>query len=147
MRDVQREFGLAYVVISHDLSVVKYLADRIGVMYLGKPVEIGPAEQVYGRPIHPYTSGLLSAIPVPDPASERKKGKEDAVAGEAALGASPAVGLPLPDALSASHRPPCDRGAATAGLRRQPPRLGACHLTLREPAATAVPSAEPQVQP
>jgi peptide/nickel transport system ATP-binding protein len=65
MRSLQRRFGLTYVVISHDLSLLKYLADRIGVMYLGRLVELGPGEDVYRAPRHPYTAGLIDAIPVP----------------------------------------------------------------------------------
>lgn len=81
MKSLQESLGLTYVVISHDLSVVRYLADRIGVMYLGKLVEIGRADDVYARPAHPYTAGLLAAIPVPDPVAERKK-ESAAVGGE-----------------------------------------------------------------
>ncbi len=71
MRSLQASHRLAYIVISHDLAVVKYIADTIGVMYLGKLVEIGPAESVYARPAHPYTQGLIDAIPIPDPAAGR----------------------------------------------------------------------------
>ena len=73
MRRLQAAHGLTYIVISHDLSVVRYLADRIGVMYLGKLVEMGSSADVYERPAHPYTRGLLDTIPVPDPEVERAK--------------------------------------------------------------------------
>ena len=73
MRSLQDRFGLTYVVISHDLSLIKYLADRIGVMYLGKLVELGSSVEVYGAPRHPYTAGLIQAIPLPDPSMERSK--------------------------------------------------------------------------
>jgi oligopeptide/dipeptide ABC transporter ATP-binding protein len=73
MKRLQAVHGLTYVVISHDLAVVKYMADRIGVMYLGKLVEVGSATDVYERAAHPYTSGLIATIPVPDPALARSK--------------------------------------------------------------------------
>ncbi|GIK76588.1 MAG: dipeptide ABC transporter ATP-binding protein [Acidobacteria bacterium] len=67
LEDLQEEYRLTYVFVAHDLSVVRHVADRIAVMYLGKIVEIGPAEAVYDTPIHPYTEALLSAVPIPDP--------------------------------------------------------------------------------
>jgi peptide/nickel transport system ATP-binding protein len=76
MKRLQQTHGLTYVVISHDLAVVKYMADRIGVMYLGKLVELGSADDIYQRAAHPYTAGLIATIPVPDPNVER--GKESA---------------------------------------------------------------------
>ena len=74
MKRLQATHGVTYIVISHDLSVVKYLADRIGVMYLGKLVEIGPGNDIYDKPAHPYTSGLLDAIPELARGKERKVG-------------------------------------------------------------------------
>lgn len=71
--DLQRTLGLAYLFIAHDLAVVRQVADTIGVMYLGKLVEQGPADAVYERPQHPYTQALLSAVPVPDPKLERRR--------------------------------------------------------------------------
>jgi oligopeptide transport system ATP-binding protein len=67
LEDLQDEFELTYLFVAHDLSVVRHVADRIAVMYLGKIVEIGPADAVYETPIHPYTVSLLSAVPIPDP--------------------------------------------------------------------------------
>jgi oligopeptide/dipeptide ABC transporter ATP-binding protein len=82
MRRVQAAHGLTYIVISHDLSVVRYVADRIGVMYLGKIVEIGTGDDIYERPAHPYTSGLLAAIPLPNPEQARAKKNEVPIRGE-----------------------------------------------------------------
>jgi oligopeptide/dipeptide ABC transporter ATP-binding protein len=73
LEDLQDEFGLTYVVIAHDLSVVRHISDRVGVMYLGKMVELGDNEDLYARPMHPYTVALLSAVPVPDPSARDQR--------------------------------------------------------------------------
>ncbi len=73
MDQLKEELGLTYLFIAHDLSMVKYISDRIGVMHLGKLVEMGTADEIYYNPIHPYTKSLLSAIPQPDPKSERER--------------------------------------------------------------------------
>jgi oligopeptide transport system ATP-binding protein len=73
MQDLQQEFGLSYIFISHDLSVVRHVSDRIFVMYLGNIVEAGPADEIYARPKHPYSQMLLAAVPRPDPDARRTR--------------------------------------------------------------------------
>ena len=75
LKNIQEEMGLSYLFIAHDLSMVKYISDEIGVMYLGHIVELGPSNDVYYRPLHPYTQALLSAIPVPDPDTAKSKSR------------------------------------------------------------------------
>lgn len=79
LEKIQKEMNISYLFIAHDLSMVKHISDKIGVMYLGHMVEIGPSEDVYHRPLHPYTTALLSAIPIPDP--DIAKAKERIVLG------------------------------------------------------------------
>jgi len=73
LEDLQSDMGLTYLFIAHDLSMVKHISDRIGVMYLGKLVEVADSKELYKKPIHPYTQALLSAIPIPDPEVTRAK--------------------------------------------------------------------------
>jgi oligopeptide/dipeptide ABC transporter ATP-binding protein len=89
--ELQDELGLSYVFVAHDLSVVRHVSDRIVVMYLGKLVEISPAEELYHKPIHPYTSALLGAIPIPDPKENRAR-ERPIVGGEPPNPTSPPPG-------------------------------------------------------
>jgi peptide/nickel transport system ATP-binding protein len=127
--DLQRAHGLTYLVISHDLSVMRYMADRVAVMYLGKLAEIGPTDAVYGRPAHPYTAGLISAIPV---LGSRRVGRRDeAPRGELPSAVNPPSGC--------RYRTRCPR-AQPRCAREEPPlrafgvgHLASCHYPLRPP--------------
>jgi oligopeptide/dipeptide ABC transporter ATP-binding protein len=67
LKELQKSFGLTYIFISHDLSVVRYISDRIAVMYLGRVVELSPKDEFFEKPLHPYSEALISAVPIPDP--------------------------------------------------------------------------------
>jgi oligopeptide transport system ATP-binding protein len=86
--ELQEKLGLTYIFVAHDLGVVRHVADRIAVMYLGKIVEIGPAEEVYSNPVHPYTEALLSAVPIPDPRANAER-KERILEGDVPSPANP----------------------------------------------------------
>jgi peptide/nickel transport system ATP-binding protein len=128
MQGLQKARGVSYVFISHDLSVVRYMASRIGVMYLGKLVEEGPADTVYKRPLHPYTRGLIDAVPVPEPG--RKLTIQ--VRGDLPSPLQPPSGCrfrtrcPLAQQICATVEPPLVRHSAGQSV--------ACHFPLLDPA-------------
>ncbi|MBQ1467769.1 MAG: dipeptide ABC transporter ATP-binding protein [Solobacterium sp.] len=94
LKEIQKEMGLSYLFIAHDLSMVKHISDRIGVMYLGHLVECGPSNDVYHRPLHPYTTALLSAIPIPDPDTAKAK-RRIVLEGEIPSPINPPEGCPF----------------------------------------------------
>ena len=130
MKRLQSDHGLTYMVVSHDLSVLRYLSDSIGVMYLGKLVEYGPSEAIYRSPAHPYTHGLLQAIPIPDPQAERAK-RAAAVRGELPSPVNPPSGCrfrtrcPLAQDLCAEAEPPMQVFGEG--------HVAACHFPLAQP--------------
>jgi oligopeptide/dipeptide ABC transporter ATP-binding protein len=129
MQDLQREFGLAYLFISHNLAVVRHIADRVAVMYLGRIVEIAETARLYADPRHPYTRALLSAVPVADPRARRAR---IALAGD--------IPSPIDPPAGCRFHTRCAQAVA-ACRERDPPlrRVGpgqfaACHLIEETPA-------------
>jgi oligopeptide/dipeptide ABC transporter ATP-binding protein len=123
LQDLKRRLGLTMLFISHDLRVVEHLSDRVAIMYLGRVVEIGPREQVYGDPRHPYTKALLSAVPVPDP---RRPHERIVVTGDLPSPVNPPSGCAFhprcPHAVQVCPKvvPPLERGRTG--------RAVACHV-------------------
>jgi peptide/nickel transport system ATP-binding protein len=135
MKRLQASHGLTYVVISHDLAVVKYMAERIGVMYLGKLVELGSAQDIYERAAHPYTAGLIATIPVPKPSVERAK-KGAAIRGELPSPVNPPSGCRFRTRCQFAQ----EICAAEEPRLRSfgPGHVAACHFPLQTPDGSAV---------
>ncbi|MBB3610564.1 oligopeptide/dipeptide ABC transporter ATP-binding protein [Rhizobium sp. BK602] len=132
--ELQRRFGLSYLFISHDLSVVRHFADRVAVMYLGRIAEIGATADVFARPAHPYTEALLSAVPLPDPVAQRRR-QRILLEGDLPSPAAPPAGCRF------STRCPiaadiCRDVSPSLQLLAQGHRA-ACHLRVPEPGTEA----------
>ncbi|HTI98682.1 MAG TPA: oligopeptide/dipeptide ABC transporter ATP-binding protein [Dongiaceae bacterium] len=112
LAELSRDMGLTLIFISHDLSVVRHISDRIAVMYLGKIVELGPAAEVFDRPLHPYTRALVSAVPIPDPEREQKR-QRIILSGDPPSPLNPPAGCPF--------HPRC--AYAVAACAQEVPRL------------------------
>ena len=121
LKELQERHGLTYLFISHDLAVVKYMADRIGVMYLGKLVEIGPARDIYARTAHPYTQALIDTIPVADP-TQRERARGATSRGELPSPLDPPSGCRFRTRCPFAQERLRRGGASAAALRRGPPR-------------------------
>jgi peptide/nickel transport system ATP-binding protein len=130
MKRLQQTHGLTYVVISHDLAVVKYMADRIGVMYLGKMVELGSADDIYQRAAHPYTAGLIATIPAPDPSVELAK-RSAGIKGELPSPVNPPSGCRFRTRCPFAQ----ERCSVEEPVLRSfgPGHVAACHFPLQTP--------------
>ncbi len=134
MKRLQINHGLSYVFISHDLSVVRYLADRIAVMYLGKLVEIGSGDDIYARPAHPYTAGLIGSIPVPKPSVQRAR-TAIPIRGELPSPLNPPSGCPFRTRCPKAQDRCAEEEPALSSFGGQ--HYAACFYPLQEPVASA----------
>jgi oligopeptide/dipeptide ABC transporter ATP-binding protein len=125
LRRLQRELGLTYLFISHDLAAVQHLSSRVAVMYLGRIVEIGARDEVYREPAHPYTRALLSAVPIPDPPRERAR-ERTVLAGDVPSPVHPPSGCRFRTRCPEVFDPCDDVDPALQPVGRS--REAACHL-------------------
>ena len=125
LEDLRRRHGLTYLFIAHNLGVVRHVSDRVAVMYLGRIVETAPRDELFARPLHPYTAALLSAVPVPDPEAEARR-RRIPLEGEIPSPTATIVGCPFRSRCAHAF----DRCAVEAPALRErgPGRLAACHL-------------------
>ncbi len=126
LEDLQEEFGLTYLVVAHDLAVVRHISDRIGVMYLGALVEEADADDLYAQPLHPYTRALMSAVPVPDPLIEDRR-EQILLTGDLPSPANPPAGCRFHTGARGGRRPaatPSGPSCASSTSRASPPPAG-----------------------
>jgi oligopeptide transport system ATP-binding protein len=126
LEDLQEEFGLTYLFIAHDLSMVRHICNRVAVMYLGKIVELGPTDEVYENPIHPYTQSLLSAVPVPDPTIERQR-QRIILSGDVPNPARPPIGCNFNTRCPVSISGICYQEPDPPLIEVMPGHWAACH--------------------
>ena len=139
---LQRELGLAYLFIAHDLALVRDLSDRVAVMYLGQIVEEGTREQVFGRPTHPYTQSLLSAVPVPDP-GRRDASRRILLSGEVPDPTDPPSGCRFRTRCWKA-RDVCADTQPALDVRDGSDHPSACHFASTSPPADALAGAQPR---
>src|SRR5690606_22797191 len=131
--ELQREYGMSILFIAHDLSVVRYLSDDVAIMYLGHVCEMGPAEDVFAPPYHPYTEALLSAIPLPDPTVRPRPIRLD---GQVPSALTPPPGCPFHTRCPHKIGEICEREVPPARVRGEGHVIH-CHLPLDELPAQA----------